>query len=191
MNTLHSLAEYRIRLISVFYTTMVKNCLIGISMSYIENNLLADEQLIYTTHLHWIIFLKPVLWFLICIPFYKIGVALQLESVVGFKTFFLFLPAVFAFTMAISTLLTYITSEFGVTDQRVIVKIGIIRRATSENLLQRVENIQVDQSIPGRMLGYGSIIIHGTGGTREVFYRIADPLNFRREIQEQIEKVIK
>jgi uncharacterized membrane protein YdbT with pleckstrin-like domain len=157
-------------------------------MSYIDSNLLSDEQVIYKTHLHWIIFLKPFLMFLLCIPFYKLGVMLDLENLPAFKFFFLFLPAALAFIGAIAAMLTYVTSEFGLTNQRVIVKIGIISRTTSENLLQKVENIQVNQSIPGRLLGFGNIIIHGTGGTREAFNLINDPLTFRREIQEQIEK---
>lgn len=77
------------------------------------------------------------------------------------------------------------TSEFAVTNRRVIVKVGWIRRRSLETLLMKVEGIQVEQSILGRILNYGTITITGTGGSREVFDRIAAPLEFRRKVQEQ------
>jgi uncharacterized membrane protein YdbT with pleckstrin-like domain len=78
------------------------------------------------------------------------------------------------------------TSEFAVTNKRVIVKIGWIRRRSDETLLTKIEGIEVIQGIWARMLNYGTIIITGTGGSREPFSRIAAPLLFRRKVQEQI-----
>ncbi len=82
--------------------------------------------------------------------------------------------------------MTYKTSEFAVTDKRVVIKVGWIRRRTLETMLSKVEGVGVDQSLTGRMLGYGSIEVTGTGGTREEFTRIADPLEFRRQVQAAI-----
>jgi uncharacterized membrane protein YdbT with pleckstrin-like domain len=79
----------------------------------------------------------------------------------------------------------YKTSEFGVTSKRVIVKVGLLRRRTLELLLRQVEAISVDQSLLGRLLGFGSLTLTGTGGVREVFHNIASPLEFRRRIQGQ------
>jgi len=76
-----------------------------------------------------------------------------------------------------------ISSEFAVTNKRVLVKVGLIRRHSLELLLQKVEGIGVDQGILGRILGYGTITVSGTGGTREAFRMIADPLEFRRQVQ--------
>ena len=101
------------------------------------------------------------------------------------------IPLLIVIFEAIQKLVLYHSSEFGVTNKRVIVKTGFIRVSSSENFLQKVENIQVHQSIWGRILGYGTIIIIGTGGTQESFYLIHDPLMFRRQVQEQVELIYK
>ncbi len=80
-------------------------------------------------------------------------------------------------------LIDYATSEFGVTNKRVIIKVGFLRRKTLELLLRHVEAISVDQSVMGRLLNYGSVTLTGTGGVREVFHNISKPLEFRRQIQ--------
>jgi uncharacterized membrane protein YdbT with pleckstrin-like domain len=82
-------------------------------------------------------------------------------------------------------LIAYLTSEFGVTSKRVIVKVGLVQRQTLELLLRQVEAISVDQSIMGRVFNYGSVTLSGTGGVRGVFHNIAAPLDFRRKIQSQ------
>lgn len=82
--------------------------------------------------------------------------------------------------------ITHKTSEFAVTDRRVVIKVGWIQRRTLETMLNKVEGIGVDQSIMGRMLGYGTITVTGTGGTKEPFTNIANPLEFRRQVQAQV-----
>ena len=62
----------------------------------------------------------------------------------------------------------------------------MIRRHSLELLLQKVEGIGVDQGIAGRVLGYGTITVSGTGGTKESFPLISDPLEFRRQVQANI-----
>jgi uncharacterized membrane protein YdbT with pleckstrin-like domain len=79
-------------------------------------------------------------------------------------------------------------TEMTVTDKRVFVKVGMAARRTIELLLSRVESIGVEESVMGRMLGFGTVIVHGTGGTPEVFNMIAHPLEFRTQVQQQIEK---
>src|SRR6185369_4260690 len=81
------------------------------------------------------------------------------------------------------------SSEFAVTDKRVIIKVGWIRRRTLETMLAKVEGVGVDQTLTGRMLGFGTITVTGTGGTKEEFDRIADPLEFRRQVQSAISAV--
>jgi len=54
-------------------------------------------------------------------------------------------------------------------------------------LLSKVEEIAVSQGVGGRILGYGTLVIVGTGGSKEIFMLMADPLEFRRQVQEQIE----
>jgi uncharacterized membrane protein YdbT with pleckstrin-like domain len=74
------------------------------------------------------------------------------------------------------------SSEFAVTNKRVMIKVGSLQRHTLEVLLQRVEGVGVDQGVLGRMLGYGSISVSGTGGTKEGFDHIDNPLEFRRQV---------
>jgi len=69
----------------------------------------------------------------------------------------------------------------------VLIKTGIVRRHTKEILLSKVESVSIDESGLGRVLGFGTVTVHGTGGTPEIFDRIARPHVFRRQVQMQIE----
>jgi uncharacterized membrane protein YdbT with pleckstrin-like domain len=77
-------------------------------------------------------------------------------------------------------------TEMAVTNKRVIVKSGLADRRTIELLLPRIESIAVEEPALGRILGYGTVIVRGTGGTPEVFPQIARPLEFREQVQRQI-----
>ena len=88
--------------------------------------------------------------------------------------------------LAIGPAVRYISSEFAVTDKRVLGKLGFIERESKETLLSKVEAIAIDQGVIGRILGFGTVTITGTGGTQESFPRISEPLEFRRQIQSQI-----
>ncbi len=66
------------------------------------------------------------------------------------------------------------STEMGVTNRRVVVKTGLASRKTIEMLLNKIESIEVNESGMGRMLGYGSITLIGTGGTSEVFHQIGN-----------------
>jgi uncharacterized membrane protein YdbT with pleckstrin-like domain len=97
-----------------------------------------------------------------------------------------FWPAIFFFLVVplVAAMIRNATSEFAVTNRRVIVKVGLINRNTLELNLAKVESIGVDQSLLGRMLNYGTIVVVGTGGTREPFANISHPLDFRRAVNE-------
>jgi uncharacterized membrane protein YdbT with pleckstrin-like domain len=172
----------------------------GKHMSYIDNNLLPDENVVYRSHLHWVIFLQPLAWFVVTLLLLLylniksdylqyLMQAYKLNFLMMFKLLLL-IPLLIGVFTAISVFIDYISTEFGVTSKRVIMKLGFIRRYTYENFLQKVENIQVNQSVLGRILGYGNIIVYGTGGTREPFYCIDDPLTFRQQIQAQVSEVL-
>jgi len=88
------------------------------------------------------------------------------------------------FTGGIYPLLVSKYSEFGITNKRLIIKTGILSRRTLELNLSKIESVNVNQSLLGRMLGYGSIGVIGTGGTKEYFVSIKNPLEFRRKFQE-------
>jgi uncharacterized membrane protein YdbT with pleckstrin-like domain len=149
-------------------------------MSYIDDQLLPGEQVKYEAHLHKIIYALPgLLAVVMTLLALLTGLAADLPwlGVVLFVTGIL--PLVW-------THITYTTSEFAVTDKRVIIKVGWIRRRTLETMLAKVEAIGVDQGIFGRMLGFGTITVTGTGGTREAFPNIGRPLEFRRQVQGQV-----
>jgi uncharacterized membrane protein YdbT with pleckstrin-like domain len=76
------------------------------------------------------------------------------------------------------------SDEFTITNHHITVKVGLISRRTLEMNLNKVETVNVDQSILGRMLGYGTIRIVGTGGTNEVFENISHPIDFRKKFLE-------
>src|ERR1700740_960972 len=76
-----------------------------------------------------------------------------------------------------------------VTNRRVVIKPGLMSRKTIEMLLNKVESIEVSETTGGRMLGYGTIVMIGTGGTSEPFREVAHPLEFRNQVQQQIEKL--
>lgn len=90
------------------------------------------------------------------------------------------------FTLGIYPTLQNYTDEFVVTDRRIVIKKGIISIFTLEMNLERVETVNVNQSILARILGYGHITIVGTGGTRKTFKDIRTPLEFRRSFMDLI-----
>jgi uncharacterized membrane protein YdbT with pleckstrin-like domain len=149
-------------------------------MSYIEKNLMTGESIMYRAKLHWIVFLWPIICFVVAVSFFARG-----GNATGIGVPFILL----AIIMGIGSRIKYSTSEFGITNKRVIVKVGFIRRNSLEVLLSKVEGIQVNQGILGRILDYGSIVVSGTGGAKDPFHKISNPFEFRKKAQEQIAAV--
>jgi uncharacterized membrane protein YdbT with pleckstrin-like domain len=79
-------------------------------------------------------------------------------------------------------LIRRVTTELAVTDRRVIYKTGVFQRHSMEMNVSKVETVGVNQSILGRILGYGTVVVRGTGGSFEPIPYIGDPLNFRSHI---------
>jgi uncharacterized membrane protein YdbT with pleckstrin-like domain len=166
----------------------------GASLSYAEKHLITGETVHYETRLHWIVMLGHVtaaavfellaITFLI-VSFSSSGSAKGAPSrgvmLLGTLLFFL-IGAIFF----IVGLLKRNATEMAVTNKRVIVKSGLADRRTVELLLARIESIAVEEPALGRFLGYGTVIVRGTGGTPEVFPQIARPLEFREQVQRQI-----
>ena len=141
-------------------------------MGYIEANLLPGETVVQRARLHWIVFLKALAVFVL-----GLGLLYFDPKLIG-----LIVMAV-GLVMAVPPWISRVSSEFGVTSKRVIIKVGVIQRRTLELLIRQVEAISVDQSLTGRMLDFGTITLTGTGGVRETFHNISHPLEFRRSIQ--------
>ena len=142
--------------------------------SYVESNLLPGEQVVYQTQLHAIIYLSPAL-----IVLAGIALGFYLGALGGLAVLGVGLLAL------LGAWIRQWSSEFAVTSRRVIIKTGWISRRTIELNMSKVESVEVAQDIFARMLGYGTITVIGTGGTREPFSLINDPLGFRRAVQSQ------
>ena len=155
----------------------------GVFGSYTEQSLINEEIIIYRAKLHWIIYLGSVITFLISIFCLRLS-----DSEDDFLGNLGASLIVWSIIQLIITLIVVRTSEFFVTNMRVICKIGFIRRKSVELFLTKVESISVDQSIIGRILGYGSVVITGTGNTHDPFKMIDDPLTFKRFVQDQVAK---
>ena len=150
-------------------------------MSYLDDHLLAGEAIVYRARLHWTTFLTSIVVVLL-----GIGLAILLQVVQPAYTLAGAALAGVGLLLAIGPAIRYLSSEFAVTDKRVLGKVGFIERESAETLLSKIEAIAVDQGVIGRILGFGTVTITGTGGTQEPFPRISDPLEFRRQIQNQI-----
>ena len=105
---------------------------------------------------------------------------------IGHLIFFgvLLLPVAIGLIFLIWALIRYKTTEFAVTDRRIIAKTGLISRSTVELFLDKVEALHVDQSVWGRMLDFGTIIIRGTGTTLEPIRSISAPLALRKQFMQ-------
>ncbi|MFO7774571.1 MAG: PH domain-containing protein [Candidatus Hydrogenedentota bacterium] len=163
-------------------------------MGYVERNLEPGEEVVYQAKLHWILFLKPVAWWAAAIALYLIagrllphlpgGVQSVGHTVRMWGSLILF---ALAFLQTLSVVLTYISSEFAVTNRRLIVKVGLVRRESLETLLSRVEGLDVNQTIPGRLLDYGTIEIRGMGGHVKAYTSISHPIELRSAVYRQVE----
>ena len=152
-------------------------------MSYVDDNLLSGEQVVHRARLHWGIFVGPaILAFVGLIIFLAAaGAGGGGGAVAGFFALLIFsIPLLLA-------VITYLTSEFAVTTRRVIVKRGFIRRRTLELNHNRIEGLSVSQGILARIFGAGTIVVNGTGGTRQGVPFISSPMEFRRNALETID----
>jgi uncharacterized membrane protein YdbT with pleckstrin-like domain len=131
---------------------------------YVQETLLKDEKVVFETWYHWIIYFWPTV--LLVAALFTMGLTLIL-----------------AIPLLIASWINRSTSEFAITNKRAIIKVGWIRRQTIEIHLSKVESVDVVQGVFGRMFGWGTITIVGTGGSREPFSLIANPLEFRRAVQ--------
>jgi len=146
-------------------------------MSYVDANLISGEKIVFRTHLHWKVFLLPVLFFLV-------GMAITAAAIYqGVDPYLSFLILVIPLGVLFQSYLTWRCSEFAVTDKRVLIKTGIVSRHTLETILTKVENIGVEQTLWGRLFNFGTLYVTGTGSTRETFPGIHAPLEFRKAIE--------
>jgi uncharacterized membrane protein YdbT with pleckstrin-like domain len=164
-------------------------------MSYVESNLVPGEVVIYQTRLHWIVMLGHVV--LGCLLLGLSGVLLYYAfSQTGIQSGKLHIMEAGGVGLLVCGVVAILlgmvrrnATEMAVTNRRVVIKTGLASRKTIEMLLNKVESIEVSETAFGRMLGYGTIVVIGTGGTPEPFHKVAHPLEFRSQVQQQIEKL--
>jgi uncharacterized membrane protein YdbT with pleckstrin-like domain len=152
-------------------------------MSYVRSILQPNEKILVIGRLHWIVYMQAILLLVVGILIVALGSNLTNESI---RTYFTYTTvAIFGVGAAVSFLhawfIRWIT-EFAVTDRRVIYKCGFISRHTVEMNMDKIESVDVDQSLLGRMLNYGTIHVLGTGEGIESLRRIAAPLALRNAI---------
>ncbi len=155
-------------------------------MSYIEKIRQPDEQIIHKASIHWVVYLRAIV--LLALGCAVLG-WLLLQPQVGDRGFLrgtlagvggvLLLASVYAF---VDALIERQCTELAITSLRVIAKVGFIRRRTWEINAAKVEGVEVEQSILGRLLDYGTVTVKGTGGGTAPIRSIDDPVAFRAKI---------
>lgn len=128
-------------------------------MAYIEKSLARGETIIRKAKLHWSLWLAAWAW-LIFLGLLVIGIVMFLRDWTRI-----------------------VTTEVALTNQRLVLKRGLIARHTRELELSSVEAIEVDQGLVGRIFGSGYVSVHGTGEDLWRTPLIADPIGFRRDLE--------
>ncbi len=171
-------------------------------MGYIDNNLVRNETVVYRTKLHWWlwasdIFVAVILTLIALFIFATLmassapgrtskidGGAALLALLSGCTVPLIWLVGLLMF---IADLISWSTSEFGVTNRRILAKYGWIRRRVAEINLSQFESCQLAESLVGRLLGYKSIVLTGSGGTKEAFRGVSHAKELRDHIMEQVD----
>ena len=146
-------------------------------MSYIEHSLGRSERLLYLAHFPW--FYTAGAWaallgFVAC-AFVAYGLG-QTEIAAGL--------ALAGLVLFVTVMLPLRTTEIGVTNQRFILKRGLIWRATHELQLRAIEEVNLEQGVIGRLLDFGRLQLHGTGVDDIRLPALADPLGLRKALQD-------
>jgi uncharacterized membrane protein YdbT with pleckstrin-like domain len=152
-------------------------------MRYVRRVLQPGETIVYATKLYWFIYMRTILLLIICIILagasvstsdnQNISLALGIAAIIF---------GLLALSAGLRAFIRRATTELAVTDHRVIYKTGLLSRHTIEMNRDKVESVDVDQTLLGRIFGYGTITVRGTGGSLEPIRNISDPLTFRSHI---------
>jgi len=134
-----------------------------------------DQSVVYQARLHWILFVWPLLFLLL-------GLSISF-SFTSFREVGLFVVLI-ALAWGVLMWLTYQFSSLTIKKKQVILRSGILVRQTIDIPLTKIESIDIRQSIAGSLFHYGSLLITGTGGTRQWMSYVAKPLTCRRHIEQ-------
>jgi uncharacterized membrane protein YdbT with pleckstrin-like domain len=150
-------------------------------MSYIDKNLLPDEKIVFRTKKHKIIFLTPVILLVLAI------IATDYMQANPILVNFLWAPWVVAFIYWSYISIEYFTSDFVVTNKRVMMREGFFVRHTNEMRLSSISQVNVDQSLLGQILNYGIVSINAFGAF-DRFPIVSRPFAFQQSVNQQIDK---
>jgi uncharacterized membrane protein YdbT with pleckstrin-like domain len=143
-------------------------------MSFIEKNLSANEQILYKGKIHWYIYLR-------CVIFFIIGF-LTSDVSMGFAGFMFFLGII----SLILAIMNASSTEFAITNKRVILKTGVLKRKFIELQLNKSEGLRIEQGIIGRIFNFGTIKITSAGVTEDFKY-LTKPFEFKKRVNNAIE----
>jgi uncharacterized membrane protein YdbT with pleckstrin-like domain len=149
---------------------------------YIDAILQPGEKVLYSTNAHWIFYWPAIAAWIVALVLLILSRATTTESII---LLCLAASAVVAIAALYWTMMAWFhrwTTETDVTNLRVVHKSGFIKRRTFEMSLDKVESVDVNQSILGRLLNYGNVTVRGVGEGAETIQTIAAPLDFRNHI---------
>ena len=148
-------------------------------MTYVQRVLQPGEQVRHISSIHWIVYWPGVAVALLAVVAYWFS---ETRLLTGFWRYTTYALALVAVVLLIQQWFQWWVTEIAVTNRRVIYKKGLVRRQTNEMNMDKVESVQIDQSILGRMLDYGDVTILGTGEGFETLRTIASPIELRNSI---------
>jgi uncharacterized membrane protein YdbT with pleckstrin-like domain len=148
-------------------------------MSYVQRILQPGEQVRRVSSIHWIVYWPGIAVALLALVAYWFSETRYLTGIWRYTAYAL---ALFAVILLVKQWFELWVTEIAVTDRRIIYKKGFIRRQTNEMNMDKVESVQIDQSILGRMLDYGDVTILGTGEGFETLRTISSPIELRNSI---------
>lgn len=166
-------------------------------MAYVEKILLPDERVLFAGSLHWVVYLPGLALVLLAGLIAHFGVQpLAFVFGRGVAQNMGFIPGglgalalLVGLGFMISAYIRQSTTELVITNRRIIAKYGFIARSTFEIMLNRITGANFDQTVLGRVLGYGTVIVHGAGGDISPFDLIGDPQGFHRALVTMLEQV--
>ncbi|WP_298258429.1 PH domain-containing protein [Bradyrhizobium sp.] len=151
---------------------------------YIDEILQPGEKVLYSTNAHWIFYLPAITAWIVALALLILSatVAAGIPSAVLAAWAGAVIAAIVAVYFTIRGWFHRLTTETDVTDRRVVHKTGFIKRRTFEIALDKIESVDVEQTILGRIFNYGDVTIMGVGEGRQTISTIASPLAFRSAI---------
>jgi uncharacterized membrane protein YdbT with pleckstrin-like domain len=149
---------------------------------YIDQILQPGERVLYSTNAHWMFYLPAIGAWIVAAVLFILSRSITTEGLVLLCLTASALVAIAALYWTIKAWFHRWTTETDVTNLRVVHKTGFITRKTFEMSLDKVESVDVEQSILGRILNYGDVTILGVGEGRQTISTIASPLAFRNSI---------